>query len=171
MKGWTVRYEYSMLVQESDLDPDDPGASTPLQVAARWMTEPENCNPRITVTAADSPAVPISRPGSTLEDLHNDADALTELVRLAAWAADGQAGAPLPGKKRTIPPESVKALAWAKQRLAETSNTIDALEGAGPPLEATVAICDVCEERPSVAVRVYAGTEMNVCDECRQVKP
>ena len=77
---------------------------------------------------------------TTLETLQNDADALAVLVRLAEYGAgacmkDGR-------YRRDVAAlygdgaggyDADAVLAWARQRLAETENTIEALDGTGMP--------------------------------------
>lgn len=83
---------------------------------------------------------------SRLDTLENDAEALRVLETLAEAGAD--LGEDAPGEESlrrrvaaayqdgaaTSEPEAL--LAWVRQRLAETENTIAALDGSGPPLEA-----------------------------------
>lgn len=123
--------------------------------------------------------VPISRPGSTLEDLHNDLAALECAHAVVLAHAHGEP----PSRLNDANAEACEA--WLRAKIAETENTIDALEGAGPPLESTAPLCEVCGERPGTAVvvgrtmaaPVAGGTvdvdveqERTLCDECREAK-
>lgn len=93
--------------------------------------------------AAHAARVPISAPGSTLDDLHNDHAVLDDLLTLLSWAAnparlDGS-GVDEDWTERLVNVTTADAEKWLRARLAETANSIDAREDAGPP-ETHVAV-------------------------------
>jgi hypothetical protein len=76
-------------------------------------------------TEKASPRVPISPPGSTLAELENDRAALAALVQLADSGG-------LAGSLDAQEARRVAAIAWAKERLQETENSIEARTGGMP---------------------------------------
>jgi len=72
----------------------------------------------------------ISSPGSTLEDLENDLAALDMLDDALRFALDEGADRWKPGMNRGDPKA---VLAWLREKIAETENSIDALSGLGMP--------------------------------------
>lgn len=79
-------------------------------------------------------SVPINSTGSTIEDLENDLAAL-ECVRqaVAQCLEDGDlAKHVFSWGAAAFEPEAV--LAWLEEKIQETENTIESLEGAGPPV-------------------------------------
>lgn len=139
-------------------------------------------------------AAPISAPGSTLDDIDNDHAALTMALRLAELGLMVTRGETDGTREeyqtlsRWIEPlysdgagafEPSALVVWLKERLAETENTISALDGSGPPLPpfarvlVTVeggVIQDVSADVPDVEVIVVDFDDDGDTDDPRAVE-
>jgi hypothetical protein len=107
----------------------------------------------VTKDSDPTPRAPISAPGSTVEDLENDLAALDLLLRLAEYGVEacasvaeregttGEETRDFPALERVANLyrngaggfDETAVVAWIKERITETENSIEAASGMGMP--------------------------------------